>query len=377
METALVALSLNRFRSHTDAQFELSPKPVVLFGANGTGKTNVLEAISLLAPGRGLRRAPYAQAVQRGSDQPWAIHAVLAHPDGEFQIGTGLTPSANGQSRRVRIDGQNASAGALARLVRQVWLTPAQDRIFSGPRGVRLKYFDRLVFSLFPGHGRAVNAYEKALRNRQRLLDEGRADPAWLDGLEQQMAEFGAQIHQARAETVRRLRLEIESRAEGAFPKADLAISGHEVLASFTMEQEPKIEATLKDALAQHRELHAKAGRTLHGPHRADLAVAWGAGEMPAADCSTGEQKALLVGLSLAHARAVTADAQAPPPLILLDEACAHLDENRRAALIEEINQLQGQAWLTGTDRSLFEAFGDHAQFFELSDVGIVPRSCG
>ncbi|VAV95929.1 DNA recombination and repair protein RecF [hydrothermal vent metagenome] len=373
ISTALTGLSLSRFRSHAQVQLELAAKPVVLFGPNGAGKTNILEAISLLAPGRGLRRAPYQQATKHNSDTPWAVHADLLHPDASFRIGTGLDPAPGATRRVIRIDGETATAGALAALLRQVWLTPAQDRVFSGPRGVRLKYFDRLVFSLFPEHGRTVSAYEKAMRGRQRLLDDGGADPAWLDGLEQQMAQFGAKVHQARAETIRRLMAQIQSRPNSAFPKAKLALTGEDMQAVFLPEQEADCQTILLECFAQTRSLHAKAGRTLHGVHRADLAVFWGPSDMPAANCSTGEQKALLVGLSLAHARAVTADSKASPPLILLDEACAHLDENRRAALIAEIGQLQGQAWLSGTDRSLFEAFGKNALFFELSGNKIKP----
>jgi len=369
--TALVRLRLHEFRSHQLAELTLTPKPVVLFGPNGAGKTNILEAISLLAPGRGLRRALYSDAVRIGGNGPWALNADLIHPDGKFSLGTGLDPTASSNRRLVRIDGSTATASALGHLVRQVWLTPAQDRIFSGPRGLRLKYYDRLVFSLFPDHGQAVSHYEKAMRGRQRLLDEGGAEPAWLDGLEQQMAKAGAQVHQARAETLRRLIAEIAKRPQSAFPKADLAITGEDQLASFATSQLSDCEELLRDGFANARKLDTRAGRTLHGPHRADLAVNWSAKNIPAKDCSTGEQKALLVGLALAHARAVTADRDAPPPLILLDEACAHLDADRRAALVEELCLLGGQAWLTGTDRSLFEAFGDRAQFFKVLETGI------
>jgi len=371
--TALAQLRISQFRSHASVELELQAKPIVLFGPNGAGKTNILDAISLLAPGRGLRRAPYVQAIRHGSDTPWAIFAKLQHPDGAFDIGTGLEISQGGTRRLVRIDGSTATAGALARLLRQVWLTPAQDRIFSGARGLRLKYFDRLVFSLFPDHGSASNTYDKSLRNRQRLLDEGGADPAWLQGLEQQMAETGAKLIQNRADTVSRLVNEIQARSSSPFPKAALALEGENALAIGDGDPDTDLIELLRDGFATNRMGDSRAGRTLHGPHRADLAVSWLAKSMPASACSTGEQKALLVGMALAHARAVTSAADTPPPLILLDEACAHLDPDRRAALVEELSALEGQAWLTGTDRSLFDAFGDRAQFFAVSEAGVSP----
>lgn len=369
-ETALVRLELHRFRSHVFAEFNLTTEPVVLFGANGAGKTNILEAISLLAPGRGLRRATYQEVGQRNSDQPWAIHASLKLPDGDFSVGTGLDGQSN--RRLVRIDGSTSPAGALGRLLRQVWLTPAQDRIFSGPRGTRLRFFDRLVFSLFPDHGKVVSSYEKAMRQRQKLLDEGGTDPAWLTGLEQQMASFGSKMICNRMQTLLRLRSQIEARNDSAFPQAGLELMSDADLAVSADSDTDLVENRLLMGFVETRANDARAGRTLSGPHRADLAVSWPAKQMPAGDCSTGEQKALLVGLTLAHARAVTADSNSSPPLILLDEACAHLDVDRRAALIEELCQLKGQAWLTGTDRDLFAKFADKAQFFEVSETGII-----
>jgi len=368
-ETALVRLKLHWFRSHELAEFELISEPVVLFGANGAGKTNILEAISLLAPGRGLRRATYQEVGQRNSDQPWAINAELKLPDGDFSVGTGLDGQSN--RRLVRIDGSNSTAGALGRLLRQVWLTPAQDRIFSGPRGTRLRFFDRLVFSLFPDHGKAVSSYEKAMRGRQKLLDDGGYDSAWLSGLEQQMASFGANMIINRDQVILRLRSQVKARNDSAFPQAELELQSDADLAVTSKTEITEVAAWLLDGFAATRNIDAKAGRTLSGPHRADLAVSWPAKQMPASDCSTGEQKALLVGLTLAHARAVTADSNSSPPLILLDEACAHLDVDRRAALIDELCQLKGQAWLTGTDRNLFTKFANKAQFFEVSETGI------
>ncbi len=373
ISTALVHLSLSRFRSHTNTELDIEPKPVILFGANGIGKTNILEAVSLLTPGRGLRRKRLSDATQHGSSQPWAVHAKLSRQDGIFSIGTGLETLSNGHRRLVRVDGSHASAGALAQLMRQVWLTPAQDRIFSGARGLRLKFFDRLVFSLFPEHAKAVSSYEKAMRQRQKLLDDGGAEPAWLDGLEQQMAQFALVLMQNRNQTMQRLIQEIESSPASAFPKADLELVGENELAVLTAKN-PIDENALRTSFGKARHNDTRAGRCLTGPHRADLRVSWAVKQMPASECSTGEQKALLVGLTLAHAKAVSAHQQACAPIILLDEACAHLDERRRAALIDELCQLKGQAWLSGTDRSLFEHFGNRAQFFEIKETGATPE---
>jgi len=371
--TGLVKLSLSRFRSHVAANFELDSRPVVLYGANGAGKTNVLEAISLLAPGRGLRNKPYADAIQHGSEQLWAVHAKLSRHDGIFSIGTGLEVLNGNQRRRVRIDGSAATAGALAHLVRQVWLTPAQDRIFSGARGLRLKFFDRLVFSLCPDHAKAVSSYEKALRQRQKLLDDNQYDPTWLDALEQQMAQFGFAVMQNREQTLQRLIAEIDNGPTSAFPRADLKLASTAQLAVLPVNSDFN-ETTLAAGFASARAVDTRAGRSLSGPHRADLEVSWAVKQMPASDCSTGEQKALLVGLTLAHARAVSIDANSAAPLVLLDEACAHLDAVRRAALIDELCQLKGQAWLSGTDRSLFDHFGDRAQFFEITETEIIAK---
>ncbi len=364
--SALTALQLQDFRSYAALALTLDERPVVLFGANGAGKTNILEAISFLAPGRGMRRAALDAPVRHGcASGAWGVHAQLKHDeDDPFALGTGLDPQK--RSRRVRIDGQNARPSALADLLRLVWLTPAQDRLFAGPRGARLRFFDRLVLSLHPEHGRNATAYERAMRDRQRLLDEGGADPAWLQACEQQMAEAGVKIMCARADALAHLQEQINARAQSAFPQADLHLEA-------LYEDAPEVTAPdLLDALVQgfsrgrHRD--GAAGRCLSGPHRANLHVLWRAKAMPAALSSTGEQKAMLIGLTLAHARAVAAKDNTPAPLVLLDEACAHLDANRRAALIDEVCAMQGQGWLTGTDQHLFEAFGDRGQCFEVAE---------
>ncbi len=364
--SALSLLQLQDFRSYAALDLVLDKRPVVLFGANGAGKTNILEAISFLAPGRGMRRVamnvPVRHDCQSGA---WAVHATLARADEEsFSLGTGLDPQTS--ARRVRIDGQNAKAGALADLLRLVWLTPAQDRLFAGPRGARLRFFDRLTLSLHPGHGRNATAYERAMRDRQRLLDEGNADPSWLEACERQMADTGAAIMRARADTITHLQTQIDARETSAFPQAALSL---EPLYDGAPEVDaPDCAARLAALFAASRPRDTAAGRALCGPHKANLQVMWRAKAMPAALSSTGEQKALLIGLTLAHARAVATSKDTPAPLVLLDEACAHLDPDRRAALINEVCAMKGQGWLTGTDRALFDAFGDRAQFFEVGE---------
>jgi DNA replication and repair protein RecF len=364
--SALTALHLTDFRSYAALELSLDERPVVLFGANGAGKTNILEALSLLAPGRGMRRVPLDAPVRQDcASGAWGVHAVLQRgEDAPFALGTGL--DAQKRTRRVRIDGQNAKAGDLADLIRLVWLTPAQDRLFAGPRGARLRFFDRLTLSLHPRHGRAASDYERAMRDRQRLLDEGGSDNAWVEACEQQMAETGAKIMRARADTLTHLQTEIDARSASAFPQANLNLEAlyDDAPASDAQDLAP----ALAEIFAHSRPRDAAAGRCLSGPHRANLDVIWRAKAMPAKLSSTGEQKALLIGLTLAHARAVAAKADTPAPLVLLDEACAHLDEGRRAALIDEVCAMQGQGWLTGTDQTLFAAFGDRAQFFEVKN---------
>jgi DNA replication and repair protein RecF len=374
--TALSALRLARFRSYAEAQLELDGRPVVLFGLNGAGKTNLLEAVSLLAPGRGLRGAAVDEIARRipgvEPEGVWAVSADVVREDGDVaRVGVGQDP-ANPTRKLVRIDGAPATQADLARLAGVAWLTPAQDRVFAGPRGERLKFFDRLVLALRHEHGTSAARYEQAMRERGRLLDEGRADPAWLDALEAEMAERGTALTAARVELLGRLQAAINERPEGAFPKADLALAGEAtggLEARLAQGEDPAaVQADLAAALKDARRRDAAAKRTLTGPHRADFAAVHRAKAMPAGACSTGEQKALLVGLALAHARALAGGRGGSPPLLLLDEAAAHLDADRRAALIEELLALGSQSWLTGTDESLFAAFGDRAQRFRVAD---------
>ncbi len=326
----------------------------------------------MLAPGRGLRSAAPTEIARNGDDeraQLWAVSARVLLDGEESVVGAGAERTPEGGIKRIqRLDGQPATASELAQAARMTWLTPAMDRLFSGPAGDRRRFFDRLTLARAPEHGHAAAAYERALRERQRLLSDRTFDEAWLSGLEREMAAHGAAIAAARVETLARLQEAIDARPDGAFPKATLALEG-------LLEQQ--FEAGAKSADVEEgfaRVLHgvrgrdAGAGRALDGPQRSDLKARHTQKDMPAEQCSTGEQKALLVGLVLAQARALAQDAGAGPALILVDEAAAHLDSLRRAALFDELLANPGQAWLTGTDANLFEAFGDRAQMFEVRE---------
>lgn len=355
-------LTLTDFRSHAHLDLTLDERPVCLFGPNGAGKTNVIEAIATLAPGRGLRSASVADLGRVGADPRrlvlWAVAAEMRVDGDAMALGVGAERSGEGPPRRVtRLDGGQAAAGDLARACRIAWATPAMDRLFSGPAADRRRFFDRLTVARSPAHGRHAAAYERAMRDRQRVLDEG-GDPMWLDALEAQMGEHGAALARARSGMLAVLINAIARRPEGAFPKAVLAFDG----GWETDSSSPDAATDLAQALRRSRSRDAAAGRALEGPHRTDLLVRHGAKDMPAALCSTGEQKALLLGIMLAHARGLADDAASGPCLLLLDEAAAHLDPDRRAALFDELLALPGQAWLTGTEDALFSAFGDRAQ---------------
>lgn len=371
---AVRRLRLTDFRCYAALDLELGPAPVALYGANGAGKTNLLEALSFLVPGRGLRSAG-ADGVARkdasGPAEAWAVFAEMETRDGEVRLGVG---ARNGGRRETRIDGEPAPQGELARLVPMIWLTPAQDRLFAGPRADRLKFFDRLVYAADPAHAEAATAYDKVRARRQRLLDEGQADPAWLNALESEMAGHGVAMAAARLDALIRLQGEIDARPEGAFPQADLALDG-------------AVEADLADgldagtaedrfaaALRDGRRRDGAAGRTLtRGPHRTELVARHREKDQPAGDCSTGEQKALILTLALAQARALARQGGVAP-LLLFDEACAHLDAPRREGLAREILATGSQAWLTGVERVLFEPFAGRAQYFEVDAAGVLAR---
>jgi DNA replication and repair protein RecF len=374
----ITSLTLTDFRSYDRAELNTYGRTVYLYGPNGAGKTNLLEAISFLAPGRGLRSAGAAEVGRRAPGEaqgrPWAVSVGAERPLGPVRIGTGVdAPSA--ARRLVRIDGEPAAPGRMAEHVRPIWLTPQQDRLFLEAPGDRRRFFDRLTFAAEPAHAEAATAYEKAMRERLRLLEDGVPEPAWLAALETQMAAHGARMVQARARTLEALQLEIDARDDSPFPQGRLELSGEwEALALQGMSP-AEIEPRLAEALQRSRERDAAAGRSLTGPHRGDLLVFHREKERPAADCSTGEQKALILNLVLAQAARLSRAESEPNPILLLDEVAAHLDRFRRAALFDEITALGLQAFLTGTDQALFEdlkgrALGVHVE----NGVLIVPE---
>ncbi len=365
-------LTLTNFRNHEALDLALDARPVCLFGPNGAGKTNILEALTMLAPGRGLRSASLIDVARAGGEdraQPWAVSARVVQDGEETILGAGAERTPEGGVKRIaRRDGQPATASELAQAARMTWLTPAMDRLWSGAAGDRRRFFDRLTLARASEHGSAAAAYERAMRERQRLLTDRMFDDAWLGGLEREMSAHGAAIAAARVETLHRLQDAIDARPDGAFPKAILSLDG---LLEARFERGAKsadVEEDFAQLLRDVRGRDAGAGRALDGPHRSDLLARHAAKDMPADQCSTGEQKALLVGLTLAQARALADDVGAGASLILIDEAAAHLDSVRRAALFEELLANPGQAWLTGTDENLFEAFGERAQRFEVRD---------
>ncbi|WP_339345560.1 DNA replication/repair protein RecF [uncultured Sphingomonas sp.] len=339
----LARLVLTDFRNHAGLALAPGPGFVILTGANGAGKTNVLEAVSLLAPGRGLRRAALSDMARGDGPGGFGVAATLA--DG-VDLATGALAAAP-ERRVTRINGAAAQASALAERVAVLWLTPAMDRLFTEPAGERRRFLDRLVLALAPGHARHTSRYEAAMRARNRLLTEGAPDPGWLDALEAQMAHHGAALDAARRRTVDALAVALAAQPAGdILPRAAIALDGWQ-----------GDEADLMQALRHGRARDAAAGRTLTGPHRADLTVTHVDKARAAASASTGEQKALLLGIVLAHAELVAARA-GRPPVLLLDEVAAHLDPARRAALFARLARL-GQTWMTGTEPALFEAAGD------------------
>jgi DNA replication and repair protein RecF len=353
---AITSLGLSHVRSHRATRLALRGGATAFFGPNGAGKTNILEAVSLLSPGRGLRRAAPDEIARRPEALGWKVSATLSTPQATHEIETWAEAGA---ARQVRIDGKPATQTALGRIVRVLWLVPAMDRIWIEAAEGRRRFLDRMALSLFPDHADAALAYEKAMRDRNRLLRDEITDPGWYAALEAQMAEAGATIAANREATLARLAA-AQTGAETAFPRAELFLA-------FPDPQPPS--AALAQALAEGRRRDMAAGRTRIGPHRADLTALMAAKALPADQCSTGEQKALLISLLLANARALAADTGAPP-ILLLDEVAAHLDAARRAALYAEIAALGAQALMTGTGPELFDDLGPAAQRFALTETG-------
>ena len=356
---ALSDLTLSHFRSHQRAVLKLDPRPVAIFGANGAGKTNLLEAASLLSPGRGLRRAAMDDLIRRPEALGWKITAMLSTPSDQHELATFAEP---GGSRQVRIDDKTAPQIALGRIARVLWLVPAMDRLWIEGADGRRRFLDRATLSFTPSHAEAVLAYEKAMRERNRLLKDMVRDPHWYVALERQMADAGVTIHAHRLAAIDTLN-SAQTVAETAFPSALLSLRHPDGCAAT-----PDAAEALADIFAQGRARDMAAGRTLNGPHRVDLGAIYSDKGVLAKDCSTGEQKALLISLILANGRALAKDFGAPP-ILLLDEVAAHLDAGRRAALYDEICGLGAQAWMTGTGPELFAELGPRAQYVEVSEA--------
>ncbi len=360
MTPFVATLTLSHFRSHRRTRLAFDGRPVAIFGANGAGKTNLIEAVSLLSPGRGLRRAGADEIVRRPEAIGWKVTAdvVGAGPDRE------ITLSAEpGQPRVTLIDAKPAAQTALARVLRIIWLVPAQDRLWIEGADGRRRFLDRIALSFHPDHADAALSYEKGMRERNRLLKDGVADPRWYDALEAQMAQAAAIVTANRKDAIGRI-MAAQQGAATAFPAADLRLEADD----WTM------AGDFAAAFADSRPRDMAAGRTLVGPHRADLAATYTEKAMPAAQCSTGEQKALLISLILANARALKTDTGAAP-LVLLDEVAAHLDAARRAALFDEICALGAQAWMTGTGPELFADLGPRAQYLAVVDDAGTSRA--
>lgn len=372
----LTRVGLRDFRNYAALDLRLDGRHVCLYGQNGSGKTNLIEAVSMLSPGRGLRGTEFGDLVRQTPDglsaRGWAISADVRDGDIDRRISLALELDEQGRSKRsARLDGVETPQQELGELMRVIWLTPSMDRVFAGPAGDRRKFLDRQVLAHFPSHAAAAAGYDKAMRQRNALLEQGRSDPAWMDAIELGMASAGAAMAIHRVDAVKVMQEAILNRPEGAFPKALIDLDGEFETHAANGMALTDIEQEIIVQLRENRVRDRAAGRTTEGVHRTDLRVIHAPKGLPADQCSTGEQKALLIGLILANAQALFERDFAPSPLLLLDEAAAHLDSDRRAALYDELAALGGQSWLTGTDRSLFDAFGDRAQRFEVSEGAV------
>lgn len=365
----IAALRLTDFRSYNQLDLALDGRPVVLFGSNGAGKTNLLEAVSLLSPGRGLRGARTDHLIRTVDERAAAAWGVNARLSNATRLSVGSLPD-HPRRRLVRIDGTTLPAARLADHLSLQWLTPAQDRLFTGPESDRRRFIDRMALAFDPAHGPVSARYEKARAERNRLLSDGITDAGWFDALEADMAANGAKIAVVRARTKARLMRAMESRSQSAFPQGDLKIEGLLEGWAESGQSAAEIETAFRARLAAGRATDQRAGRSLTGPHRSEINVRHRAKYMPAALCSTGEQKALLIGLVLAHARAQ----EDRSPILLLDEVAAHLDAIRRNALAGELIDLRLQVFMTGADQSLFSDFEGAAQWFEVKDGQVLEK---
>ena len=372
----ILRLSLNHFRNYRTASVETRGDLVVLVGPNGAGKTNCLEAISFLSPGRGLRRATLDDVADNQGDGSWAVSAEVEGDVGLATLGTGIDPpSAEGapNPRRNRIDREPVtSAAAFGDHLRMVWLTPAMDQLFMGAASERRRFFDRLVLAIDSEHSGRVSALDRSLRSRNRLLEDRTFDSHWCDAIERETAELAVAVAAQRGQTLQRLSAMLNARgSKSAFPSAQIALDGW-MENTLMSEKATAVEDRYRDILRESRAKDAAAGRTTNGPHTTDLQVIYAPKNMPAKDASTGEQKALLIGLVLAHANLV-AEMTGITPLLLLDEVIAHLDPNRRCALFDELLQLRAQVWMTGADPAAFTDIDLGADIFSVK-AGQVSR---
>ena len=361
-------LTVSNFRNYRAATLEAGSRPIVLYGPNGAGKTNLIEAISFLAPGRGLRRATLEEVACNEGDGSWAVSTEVEGALGLATLGTGIERIAEDGApaqRKYRIDRESVgTAAAFSDHVRIIWMVPAMDSLFAGAPAERRRFLDRLATATDSEHSSRVNAFERALRSRNRLLEDPRPDAHWLDAVEHETAELAVAVASLRAETVGRLRAALSARAQSAFPPADIALDGW---MESLLPSEPAVfvEERYREKLRENRGRDAAAGRTLDGPHLTDLAIVYAQKGIVAADASTGEQKALLIGLVLAHARLI-AEMTGAAPILLLDEVVAHLDPSRRMALHGELAQLGAQVWMTGADPALFVEIEGQATLVEV-----------
>jgi DNA replication and repair protein RecF len=365
-------LKLTDFRNYPRAQLALDARPVVLVGDNGSGKTNLLEAVSLLGPGHGLRGRPYGELCRHEGTGGFAVAAKVVSRQDEVEIGTGLAAGTRdeGEGRTVRIAGKEQSAGALAEHVKLVWLIPAMDGLFTGPGSERRRFLDRLVLAIDPKMRSPLGRYDRAMRQRNRLFQMREGSRALFEGLEEQMAEAGVAIAAARLDAAARLaslidRTRAARGSDTPFPWALLALEGT-LEGALAEKPATEVEDEFRLILEQGRERDRAAARALEGPHLSDLIVMHGPKDAPAQHCSSGEQKALLIGLILAKAELIK-ELEGPSPLVLLDEVAAHLDQARREALFGEILRLGAQAWMTGTDRELFAPIAQDAQILTVN----------
>lgn len=371
---SLSRLRLTFFRNYTTAALDPDHRHIVLTGENGAGKTNILEAISYLSPGRGMRREPYDQVASLNGEGDWAVAATVETPTGPVDIGTGWQAgSTNVRTRQIRINQTPVkSAEALSEHLRILWLTPAMDGLFTASGTERRQFLDRLVLTLNPDHAKQVSGFADAMRQRNRLLAEGARDPVWLNAIEALMAQTGSAVYFARQECVAFLAQTLEKTFEpnSPFPQSKLYLQGP--LEDMAFQNASQLEDAYQTLLQENRREDMQAGRALLGPHKSDLKVRHAQKNMAAAQCSTGEQKGLLMGLILAHAHLVR-DMSGITPILLLDEVAAHLDATRRAALFDILDQLGTQCWMTGTDKSMFEALGEKAQFVDVANGILTP----